>query len=156
MKLNKYLREKGAKKKLISVITLKEVIEKNTERLNNNGVLKIDVEGFECEVLEGMDFSLWKPTLIVIESDPFSHHEQWEYILNNAEYKGLFYYGGSRYYIDLEKEHLFNNTPTVEMLTEKYDIFVPYQRLEQLRMAYEQSSSWKLTKIFRQIKNKFR
>lgn len=65
---------------------------------------KIDVEGFERNVLEGVDFTLHRPWVMVMESTfpttNIPNHEKWEYILLRNNYHFVYSWGINRYYID--------------------------------------------------------
>lgn len=88
---------------------IEEVV--NTDRLSSilkkHGVkkdidfLKIDVEGFEEEVLKGNDWKKNRPKIICIESN---HKENdWSKILKENKYKNVFFDGLNEYYYDLHK-----------------------------------------------------
>ncbi|MEO6518871.1 MAG: FkbM family methyltransferase [Pseudoxanthomonas sp.] len=64
--------------------------------------LKIDVEGFEGVVLRGMDFSRWRPWLIVIET-PFDQEPEWKEIVPAAGYRKVRFDGINTFY--LAEEH---------------------------------------------------
>lgn len=68
---------------------------------------KIDVEGFEKEVLEGMDWS-YRPWVFCMESTkPGTHipcHEEWEHILIEHGYELKKVHGINRYYVDSWRE----------------------------------------------------
>ena len=70
--------------------------------------LKIDVEGMEKEVLEGIDLSKYRPSTLIIESiRPFSHmkaHEEWETILLKNNFTFVLFDSLNRYYV--ANEHL--------------------------------------------------
>lgn len=65
--------------------------------------LKIDVEGYEQAVLEGMDFCRWQPWLLVIEAtEPTSsvpRHTDWEPRLLEHGYQFVWFDGLNRYYL---------------------------------------------------------
>ena len=69
--------------------------------------LKIDVEGYEKEVLDGMDFSRFRPWIVVVEAimphQHGSHDEAWEAILLNNRYQAVYFDGLNRFY--LAEEH---------------------------------------------------
>ena len=69
--------------------------------------LKIDVEGGERAVLDGLDLTRVRPWIIVIESTlPCSSEENysdWEHLVLGADYSFVFFDGLSRYYV--AKEH---------------------------------------------------
>lgn len=64
---------------------------------------KIDVEGFEREVLEGMDW-IYRPWVFCMESTKpnteIPCHEEWEHILLENGYALKYTHGINRYYID--------------------------------------------------------
>src|SRR5471032_2310346 len=65
--------------------------------------LKIDVEGFEAEVLRGMDLGRWQPWLLVIEAtmpnSRVTNHEQWEMLVTAHGYQFAYFDGLNRYYV---------------------------------------------------------
>ena len=71
--------------------------------------LKIDVEGGERGVLEGADFSRYRPWIVVIEATaPMSTvltHMEWEHILVAAAYRFTWYDGLNRFYVAEERWH---------------------------------------------------
>lgn len=71
--------------------------------------LKIDVEGFERNVLEGMDFSRYRPWIVVVEATiPNSQQidANWEPILLDAGYRCVYFDGLNRYYTAPERDEL--------------------------------------------------
>jgi FkbM family methyltransferase len=72
--------------------------------------LKIDVEGFEGEVLRGMDFARWRPWVLVIEATlPNSrtlNHETWEHMVTGQRYRYAWFDGLNRYYVAEEHAEL--------------------------------------------------
>ncbi len=70
--------------------------------------LKIDVEGFEADVLRGMDFQRWRPWILLIEATlPNSQeatHLAWEPMLLEQGYVYCYFDGLSRYYVAKERE----------------------------------------------------
>ncbi|QJE00705.1 FkbM family methyltransferase [Massilia forsythiae] len=89
--------------------------------------LKIDVEGFEGEVLRGMDFERWRPWVLVIEATvPNSretNHEAWEELVTGQRYRYAWFDGLNRYYVAQERPELlqhFGIQPNV------FDDFISY------------------------------
>lgn len=89
--------------------------------------LKIDVEGFEGEVLKGMDLQRWRPWVLVIEATlPGSretNHEQWEGLVTPHGYQFVWFDGLNRYYVAQEHPELaaqFGIQPNV------FDAFISY------------------------------
>ncbi len=80
--------------------------------------LKIDVEGFELQVLKGVDFKVIRPWIIVVEATlPNSQIEdygKWESILTNGQYNFVYFDGLNRFYVASEHDELddsFNVPP---------------------------------------------
>lgn len=103
--------------------------------------LKIDVEGCEHDVLSGMDFSRFRPWVVVVEAvhpESKAHsHAHWEHLLLNSEYVFVYFDGLNRYYIAAEHPELktaFSSPPNV------FDEAVKFGEIElarktQLRLA---------------------
>jgi FkbM family methyltransferase len=74
--------------------------------------LKIDVEGFEGEVLKGMDFRRWRPWVLVIEAtlpgQRTTNHETWEHLVLPHGYRYAYFDGLNRYYVAHEHAALLD------------------------------------------------
>lgn len=72
--------------------------------------LKIDVEGFEEEVLRGMDLARWRPWILVVEATlPGSretNHASWEHLVTAHHYQFAWFDGLNRYYVADEHAQL--------------------------------------------------
>lgn len=72
--------------------------------------LKIDVEGFEQEVLKGTNFSKIRPWIIVVEATyPNSSetvYNEWESILLESKYNFVYFDGLNRFYVSDEHKSL--------------------------------------------------
>jgi FkbM family methyltransferase len=70
--------------------------------------LKVDVEGAEKQVLEGINLLIYRPWIILVEAtEPNSDiptHEEWESIITSQGYAFVLFDGLNRYYI--ANEHL--------------------------------------------------
>jgi FkbM family methyltransferase len=90
----------------VVVSTLAEICEKH---VGDNPIhfLKIDVEGKERAVLEGGDFCVYRPWIILIEATrPNSQtesHQEWEDLLQANKYRFVYFDGLNRFYIAAEK-----------------------------------------------------
>lgn len=104
--------------KRVPVITLTEVCK--TYHVAPIHFLKIDVEGHEKSVLEGIDFSIIRPWIIIVESTfPLTQeqsYESWEELLKAADYEVVYFDGLNRFYVAKEQEelkHSFSSPPNV-------------------------------------------
>jgi FkbM family methyltransferase len=74
--------------------------------------LKIDVEGFEGEVLQGMDFGRWRPWVLVIEATlpgrRETSHDTWEHLVTGQRYRFAWFDGLNRYYVAEEHAELLD------------------------------------------------
>lgn len=121
----------------MKVTTLNKVITENP--LDEITFLKIDVEGMEKEVLEGIDLKNFRPKLFVIESIvPFSHKrtdDQWKHILLNNNYRFMYFDSLNTYYV------------SEESFTELKDNFARAIKCNQL--ANEKYPEYKIENIFK-------
>ena len=72
--------------------------------------LKIDVEGFEAQVVRGMDFDRWRPWVVVIEAtlpgSAVANHDEWEPVLLKHRYRLAHFDGLNRFYLADEHDAL--------------------------------------------------
>jgi hypothetical protein len=77
----------------VQVDTLMGLLEPYPEVIEGCLFCSIDVEGYEKEVLMGIDFEVFHPPLMVLEAATFLLHEplhdRWEYLLFDAGYSYL-------------------------------------------------------------------
>ena len=70
--------------------------------------LKVDVEGAELSVLQGMDFKACRPWVVVVEAtvpgSPIESYSEWEPILLDCDYVFVYFDGLNRYYVSQEME----------------------------------------------------
>lgn len=79
----------------INVITLRELFKQyNVEKIN---FLKVDVEGYEYNVLAGNNWDRYRPELICIEAN--HTFKDWRDLLANARYTKVFFDGLNEYYL---------------------------------------------------------
>lgn len=86
--------------------------------------LKIDVEGTEKAVLEGMDFQKIRPWIVVVEAvDPISlapTHGEWELLLINADYEFVLFDGLNRFYYDRRRPGIRQHLLAPANVLDKY------------------------------------
>jgi FkbM family methyltransferase len=134
------MEEQGAtKKKIIPVRRLSDILAEHIK--DENQIIhfcKIDVEGFEHSVLEGMDFSRFRPWIIVMEATlpgtGIPCHDKWEELLLDNEYEFSYARGVNRYYIDNKlddaiKGNIKRGFSNVDMLLLEYHVMqIGYDR----------------------------
>ena len=85
-------------------------------QIQNIHFLKIDVEGAEKKVLEGLDLEKYRPWIIIIESTiPNSQEENysiWEYLLLENSYNFVYFDGLNRFYVAKEHDELTDKLTT--------------------------------------------
>ena len=72
--------------------------------------LKVDVEGFEHSVLEGLDLQRYRPWIVLVEATRPNTtqevHAQWEHLLIDADYRFVYADGLNRFYVAGERQEL--------------------------------------------------
>ena len=109
------------------VWTLSEVYDKYCTPNQDIHFCKIDVEGYEQQVLEGVkDWRKFRPWLFAIESTlPMTTipcHDKWEPILLENDYLFAFQHEINRYYIDAEREYLLNNLEKISQFVAQNEL----------------------------------
>jgi len=113
--------EMGFKAKVIDAQTMKLDTILSKKPPKDIHFLKIDVEGMEKYVLEGINFKLYRPWIVLIEAiKPLTNepsHSAWHNILIESKYKFVYSDGINRFY--LANEHLnleshFNHPPNCQ------------------------------------------
>ena len=104
---------------LKAVMTLGEVYRTYCHPCQQIHFCKIDVEGYERKVLEGIDdWNAFRPWVFVLEATKPStlipSHEAWEQILLDNGYMYAYHFGVNRYYIDCRKEHLMERAKKID------------------------------------------
>ena len=102
----------------LPVRTLAQVCEDYVDRPID--FLKIDVEGYEREVIEGGDWCRWRPRVVLAEA---TWPEQWDQLILAADYLFVIFDGLNRYYVRREDSRLLAalNTPV-----NAHDDYIPY------------------------------
>ena len=106
--VTEFVENEGALKQTVPITTLNKICDEYV--VKSLTFLKIDVEGMEKEVLLGMDFSKYRPWILIIESTlpktMIPDYEKWESIVREAGYHFVYTHGVNRYYVADEKSDL--------------------------------------------------
>jgi FkbM family methyltransferase len=86
--------------KVVPVQSLAEICKANG--VTSIQFMKVDVEGFEYEVLAGNDWKLYRPEVICIEANHV--HKDWRPILADNGYEKAFFDGLNEYYVANESK----------------------------------------------------
>lgn len=112
---------------LVKVTTLEKIIAKHAPTQTID-FLKVDVEGFEYEVLESNNWTKYRPRVLCIESNHIKH--DWRPHLQSNEYALVFNDGFNDYYVDTTKDIKFDY---VGRAISKYTLyFRDYEKIEAL------------------------
>ena len=142
--------------------------------------LKIDVGGFETDVLQGMDFQRFRPWIVLVEAilpNAQQISADWEPLVVNAGYRKVFFDGLNRYYIAEEHPELadafaappnvFDGYITAKELYLHQELAAIQQATEQIQIQAAQaqaalraeldrlfaSKSWQFTRPLRVVMN---
>lgn len=116
--------------KTVSVQTLQSICNSYIPAGQIIHFLKVDVEGFEAEVLRSHDWIKYRPWIVLVEAtSPMTQHESyeaWEPILKKADYVFAYADGLNRFYVCQEKA-----TDFLKVLQYPPNVFDGYIRIEQ-------------------------
>lgn len=91
----------------VTLLTLSTIWQEQVPPFCQVHFLKIDVEGSEGAVLRGLDWTHFRPWIVVVEAtSPMSQrevHKDWEKVLLDADYRVAYWDGLNRFYV--AKEH---------------------------------------------------
>jgi FkbM family methyltransferase len=96
--------------------------------------LKVDVEGFEREVLEGADFRRWRPRVVLVEN---AAADRWEPLILGADYAMAACTAINRFYVRSEDRSLL---PAFREPVGPADDFVTYTQVRTIREVHERTS----------------
>lgn len=111
----------------IDVTTLADVFREHAPSVID--FLKIDVEGFEREVLVGNDWVAYRPRVVVIEA---TEPESWEGILSAARYEQTLFDGINRFYVREEDPELVEHLSAPPNVLDDYVSWIHADRMAAL------------------------
>jgi FkbM family methyltransferase len=127
----------------VRVSTLAQVCEQYVDGAIH--FLSIDVEGYEQKVLQGADWSRWRPAVVLVESTKpntkIPSHQPWEALLLRAGYQFAYFDGLNRFYVRAESPELLEGFRAPVNICDNY-VWYPYQRrIDDLHCALEVTGS---------------
>lgn len=140
----------------VPVVTLNEIFDKHVLNTQVVHFLKVDVEGFETEVIRGLDITVHQPWIICIECLEGENFDEYELKLlkNPGGYIFAYFDGQNRYYVRKDKNDIIENFKSMDNLNKYYEIVSMQEATKWL--SYEQSTSWKITAPLRKLLSFFR
>ena len=123
-------------KRTKTILTLSEVYDRYCPNQDVH-FCKIDVEGYERQVLEGVtDWQKFRPWIFAMEATlpgtEIPCHDKWEDILLAHDYVPVAHVKINRYYVDVEREYLLLNFAKINQFIEQNDIV----RLEMIPVKF--------------------
>jgi FkbM family methyltransferase len=98
----------------VPVERLDNIFSQHLPKTKTINFLKVDVEGYEYEVLCSNDWTKYRPEVLCVEANHVIN--DWHDLLQKANYKLVFNDGLNEYFIDAKKPNLWNNFKYVEMV----------------------------------------
>jgi FkbM family methyltransferase len=127
--------------------------------------LKIDVEGYEPQVLGGMDLARYRPWIILIEAtEPRSSEEawyEWEDKILESQYEFVHFDGLNRWYLAAERSELRERLEAPPNLFDRFELASTVSVCNRLAAAerdlerIRSSASWQWTAPLRAVRDGF-
>ncbi|SEH26262.1 FkbM family methyltransferase [Selenomonas sp. KH1T6] len=127
--MNRDVAEKGGfwGTREVEVKTLAQICYEHVPEGQEVHLMKIDVEGGELQVINGMDWQKCMPWVLCIESTypdtDIPCYDVWEHLVLDVGYKLAFTYGVNRYYISGNHRELAKLFLPLETILQKYYVF---------------------------------
>lgn len=133
----------------VEVTTLKAICEDHVT--GEIAILSVDVEGLEADVLEGGDFSRWRPRVVVVEATQpnteIPTHDRWEHLLLDSDYLFAYFDGLNRYYLRSEDSDLAKHFEVPVNVLEQW---APYEYIVQRELYLKEIrdlNRWKIASM---------
>ena len=127
--------------------------------------LKIDVEGYEPQVLSGMDLVRYRPWIILIEAtEPRSSEEtwyEWEDKILEAQYEFVHFDGLNRWYLAAERSEIRDRMDAPPNVFDRFELASTVSVCNRLAAAERDleriraSASWRWTAPLRAVRDGF-
>jgi FkbM family methyltransferase len=153
--VNRHLSNLGqdSRKHTVQKITLNSILEDHVA--GEIHFLKIDVEGAEEDVIKGIDFTKYRPWIVLVESTlPYTtieSHDLWDHLITGRGYSFVYFDGLNRYYLAEEHNRMKENFRLPPYIGDGFishgqrvaedNVFVLKDRIHRM----ENSLSWKIS-----------
>lgn len=139
----------------VKVLPLTKILDEHIGPGKDIHFCKIDVEGFEKEVLEGLDFKRYRPWIFAVEAlDPRNrkpNFEIWEHVLTDNGYVLALGDINNRYYVDSARIELKDSFVNKEELIGMYDAYRVTRISSIPTYSFFKDTLWN---VLRKIRNK--
>lgn len=125
--------------------------------------LKIDVEGYEAQVLAGMDLAIYRPWIILIEAtEPLNCEcasREWESKILGAQYEFVHFDGLNRWYLGEERSELKERFDAPPNIFDQFELAATVSVCDRLAAAERDlkqiraSASWQWTAPLRAVRD---
>lgn len=125
----------------VPVLTLGDLLQ--SQHVEHVHALKIDVEGFEYQVISGYDWAGIRPELLCVEA--LHIQNEWAGLLEGHRYREVFFDGLNRYYLAEESLHRLEFFDYASAVLPGPP--VPYEIAEELRTAQAELREQRLRRL---------
>jgi FkbM family methyltransferase len=131
--------DQNTKENIDDFIEYKVVVKRLSTVLEEAGVgvihfLKVDVEGYEYEVLNSNNWKKYRPVLICVETN-HEFTKDWAKLLTGHNYSNVFFDGLNDYYVDNEQKDLIGDFNYPRDILGGGKVVVPHPALHEMRLA---------------------
>ena len=116
----------------ITVLPLQDIFKQY--QVGQIDFMKIDVEGFEYEVIVGNDWNKYRPKVLCIEANHIYKDKNWQQIIRKHNYSLVFFDGLNEYYVAKEQADIAEHFSYVQTMLPKVPVPVGiHNNIEELK-----------------------
>lgn len=133
----------------VPVITMNDVFNNYVPDGQVVHFLKIDVEGYEENVIRGMDWTKHRPWVLCIEALDETDNKDWDEIIKKSGYKYIFHDELNNWYVEEAHNEIIQKFSELDKLSDFYEIISLTDTYKW--KDYENSTSWRITAPLRSV-----